>query len=107
MVVWNVMSSERGHTHTLVVCGSASGYVLPPLMIYPRVRISEHLKIGAPPGTVFAGTPKGWINKRYFFSRRMDFFIENIPSRRPVLLICDTTLAPLNFRYRDAAFQSL
>ena len=64
-VVWGVTSGHRGRTHTLVICGSASGYVLPPLMIYPRVRISESLKIGAPPGTMFAGSPKA--TKIFFF----------------------------------------
>ena len=87
-VVWGLTSGERGCTHTLIIRGSASGYVFPPLMIYPRVRISESLKIGAPPCTMFASSPKGRINKDNF-SRWMDFFVENIPSRRPALLIYD------------------
>ena len=87
-VVWELTSGERGRTHTLVVCGSASGYALPPLMIFPRVRVGDKLKSGAPPGTIFEGSPKGWINKDIFY-RWMDFFIANIPSARPVLLIYD------------------
>ena len=86
--VWELTSGERGRTHTLVVCGSAAGYALPPMMIFPRMRINENLRSGAPPGTIFAGSPKGWINKDIFY-RWLDFFIDNIPSARPVLLIYD------------------
>jgi len=74
-MVWGLTSGERGHTHTLLVCGSASGYAYPPLMIFPRVRINDNLKIGATPGTIFEASPKGWINKniqpmaRYFQSK--------------------------------------
>ena len=64
--VWGITSGERGRTHTLLVCGSASGHALPPLMIFPRVRLPEALKVGAPPGTQFATSPKGWINQEIF-----------------------------------------
>ena len=77
---------ERGRTHTLLVCGSASGHAIPPLMIFPRQRMQESLKVGAPPGIHFATSPKGWINQEIFLSW-LDFFIANIPSWRPILLI--------------------
>jgi len=70
--VWGVTSGERGRTHTLLVCGSASGHAIPPLMIFPRVRIPDSLKQGAPPGTQFAASPKGWINQD-IFCRWLDF----------------------------------
>ena len=41
--VWGITSGERGKTHTLMVCGSASGHASPPLMIYPRVRMPDAL----------------------------------------------------------------
>jgi len=70
--VWGITSGERGRTHTLLVCGSASGHALPPLMIFPRVRMPEALKVGAPPGTQFATSPKRWINHD-IFSQWLDF----------------------------------
>ena len=48
----------------------------------------EALKVGAPPGTQFATSPKGWINHD-MFSQWLDFFILNVPSARPILLIYD------------------
>ena len=84
--VWGITSGERGKTHTLLVCGSASGHVIPPLIIFPRVRMPESLKQGAPPGTMFSTSPKGWINQE-FFSGWLDFFLPYAPRERPILLI--------------------
>ena len=100
--VWGITSGERGRTHTLLVCGSASGHALPPLMIFPRVRLPEALKVGAPPGTQFATSPKGWINQE-IFSRWLDFFILNVPSARPVLLIYDGHASHLSIEVIEKA----
>ena len=37
--VYAVNSAEQGKTHTLLSCVSAPGYVLPPLMIFPRKKV--------------------------------------------------------------------
>ena len=37
-------SGEKGKTHTIEVCVSACGNVIPPMIIYPRKRISDKLK---------------------------------------------------------------
>lgn len=87
-VVWAVTSAEKGKTHTVMVCVSASGFVLPPMIIYPRKRISESLKEDGLPGTLYTCSDSGWINEG-LFSRWFDFFLENIPPTRPVLLIYD------------------
>jgi len=87
-MVWFLTSGERGRTHTVLVYGSAAGYVVPPLMIFPRARMNDSLKAGAPPGTRFEVSPKGWINHDIFL-RWLDFFIASIPTTRPVLLLYD------------------
>ena len=86
--VWSLTSGERGRTHTILICCSAAGYCIPPLIIFPRVRMNDKLKTGAPPGTIFETSPKGWINKD-IFSHWLDFFIKCIPKTRPVLLVYD------------------
>ena len=60
-----VTSGECGKTHTLLVCVSASGFVMSPMMIYPRKRIADSLKKAAP-GTMFACTDNGWIDQATF-----------------------------------------
>ena len=57
--VWSVTSVEKGKTHTVITCMSASGFPLPPMMIYPRKRMSESLKQDAVPGTFFDCSENG------------------------------------------------
>ena len=52
--VHRVVAAEKGKNHTVIACGSASGFVLPPMIIFPRVRVSEGLKANAPPGSYLA-----------------------------------------------------
>ena len=61
--VWSVTSAEKGKTHTVITCVSASGFVIPPMMIYPRKRMNEKLKQGAVPETLFECSDSGWINE--------------------------------------------
>ena len=52
--MYTVTSAERGKTHTVLSCVSASGYVLPPMIICPRKKsVPESLKGGAIPGSYF------------------------------------------------------
>ena len=87
--VYSITSAERGKTHTILSCVSASGYVLPPLMIYPRKKsVPDNLKVGAVPNTVFRNSDSGWINSDIYF-KWLKLFSQNIPPTRPVLLIQD------------------
>ena len=46
--VYFITSAERGKIHTVLSCVSATGFILPPMMIYPRKRsVPEKLKEGA------------------------------------------------------------
>ena len=86
--VWSVTSAEKGKTHTVVPCVSASGYVISPMMIYPRKRMTEKLQQEAVPGTLFECSENGWINQGLYL-KWFKFFLANIPPARPVLLIED------------------
>ena len=86
--VWSVTSGEKGKTHTVITCVSASGFVVPPMMIYPRKRMNEKLKQGAVPETFFECSDSGWINEE-LYAKWFKFFLTKIPPTRPVLLIED------------------
>lgn len=87
--VYSITSAERGKTHTIFACVSASGHVLPPLMVYPRKRsVPEDLKVGAVPNTLFRNSENGWINSEIYL-QWLKFFAENIPPTRPIVLIQD------------------
>ncbi len=87
--VYAVTSAERGKTHTVLSCVSASGYTLPPMMVYPRKKsVPEKFQEGAIPNTLFASSESGWMNTELFL-QWFNFFLRNIPPPRPVLLVMD------------------
>jgi hypothetical protein len=87
--VYSISSAEKGKTHTILACVSAAGYVLPPVMVYPRKRpVPDNFKVGAVPNTLFLSSENGWINSDLFLEW-LKFFVANIPPTRPVLIIQD------------------
>ena len=87
--VYALTSVERGKTHTVLSCVSASGQILPPMMVYPRKKsVPDTLKEGAVPGTLFTSSESGWINTELYLEW-FEFFLRHIPSTRPILLIQD------------------
>jgi hypothetical protein len=50
--VGRLTSAERGQLCTVELCFSASGQYIPPLIIFPRVRMKEELMDGMPPGSI-------------------------------------------------------
>ena len=83
-------SGEHGALITTVACMNACGSFVPPLVIFPRKNMSEQLKKGAPPGTIFAAHPSGWIQINSF-TQWFRHFIEfaNPTKEKPVLLLLD------------------
>ncbi|XP_053685729.1 uncharacterized protein LOC128735260 [Sabethes cyaneus] len=88
--VGSITSAERGETITAVLCMSAAGHHLPPFLIFPRVRMHEALKKGAPVGTEFSCNPSGYMTVE-LFNIWFDHFLKYTrPSEdSPVLLIID------------------
>ena len=87
--MYSLTSAEKGRTHTVVSCVSASGVALPPFIIYPRKRaVPDALKAGALPGTVFKNSDNGWITQDIYLEWFKQF-LQWIPPQRPVVLIED------------------
>ena len=55
-------SAERGTLCTAVICMNAAGHFIPPMIVFPRVRMKQEFGIGAPPETLVACKPSGWMN---------------------------------------------
>ena len=86
--VYAISAAERGKTHTVLLCVLASGFVLPPMMVYHRKTcMPEKLKEGVIPNTLFGNSESGWINSQLFVE--WFAFFKNIPPIRPALLIQD------------------
>lgn len=89
--VGRLTSAERGRNVTILLSINATGDVfVPPLFVFPRVRIDNNLKKDAPPGSIFDGQPSGWITKDGFL-KWLQVFVDKVnpTEKQPVLLILD------------------
>jgi hypothetical protein len=83
-------SNERGESVTSVVCVSASGFYVPPMLIYKRKRMKAEMTVGAPPGTVFGTQEKGWMSNDGFLVWLRHFISVVKPSMQSkVILVLD------------------
>lgn len=87
--VYNRTYAEKGTTTTVLACINAAGQFIPPLVIFKGVRNTPELCRGAFPNSLTRLSPKGWINADLFYEW-LQFFNDNIPPVRPVLLIMDS-----------------
>ena len=81
--MYAVSSAERGKTHTILSCVSATGFVVP-----RKTCVPDKLKEGAFSNTLFKSSESGWVNS-VLFCEWFEFFVSSIPPIRPVLLIQD------------------
>ncbi|XP_039300200.1 uncharacterized protein LOC120355656 [Nilaparvata lugens] len=89
--VGQVTSRERGELVTQVAIICSNGNALPPIWIFPRVRLDENrMMSGAPPGALGLTHPSGWMTSGNFI-KVLEFFKENVrcSKEKPVLLIMD------------------
>ena len=85
-----IASSERGESVTCVVCMSAAGWFIPPMLIFKRKRMKDELTEGAPPGTVFSVQQNGWMCNEGFVDWLKRFISVVRPTvERNVALILD------------------
>ncbi|XP_060863002.1 uncharacterized protein LOC132939698 [Metopolophium dirhodum] len=80
--------ADRGETHTLLGCVCANGAWIPPLIIFKGVKWNDNLKTDCLPNCIVKLSPKGWINS--------EFFIDSIPSERPVILFMNSHASHIN-----------
>lgn len=85
-----ISSCERGQNVTGVYAMSASGFFVPPMLIYARKKMMESLTFGAPPNTIFRCQDKGWMDSDTFCEWIRHFIRTVKPSpQEKVLLILD------------------
>lgn len=94
----NTTSAERGTQTTMIGCINAIGNYIPPMLIFPRVHLKEHMLKESPPGTVGAANQSGWSNEEIFL-KFLDHFITHVkPSKDDRVLVLmdnhETHLSP-------------
>lgn len=87
-----VTSGKRGVNTTCICCMNAAGEFVPPMLIYKRKRMTDDLKRGGPPNTVYECSESGWIVKELFI-KWLEHFIKCLrlekSQENQVLLILD------------------
>jgi hypothetical protein len=62
-----VLNPTLGKTmHTVLVCGSASGELLPPFVVYKGKHLYDSWSKGGPKGTQYTTTSSGWMEEEAF-----------------------------------------
>ncbi|XP_061717591.1 uncharacterized protein LOC133525319 [Cydia pomonella] len=87
-----VTSGERGLNTTCICCMNAAGEFIPPMLIFKRKRMTDDLKRGGPPNTVYSCSDSGWITSELFVDW-LKHFIKSVrlekSKERQILLILD------------------
>ena len=85
----NVATSGDKSQLTVLACASASGYAMPPLIIFDRKRLKPDHTQGELLGTAYGFSKKGWIDSEIFDEWFEDHFLTHVPPVRPLLLLLD------------------
>ena len=74
---------------TVLACSCATGYVIPPFVIFDRKTLNPELMKGEIPGTLYGLSSSGWIDMELFSAWFFDHFLKYVPKCRPLLLLLD------------------
>lgn len=86
--VYGLSSSDRTQI-TVLACGNASGYLLPPMKVFPGERFKYNPLHGAVPNSFLGRSKNGWMDTEVFFMWVANHFVKHIPPVRPVILLVD------------------
>ena len=74
---------------TVLACASASGYTIPPMVVFDRKHLQADMTVGEIPGTFYGLSPSGWMDAELFEEWFSSHFLVHVPSIRPLLLLLD------------------
>ncbi|KAJ8869956.1 hypothetical protein PR048_028967 [Dryococelus australis] len=72
--VSRITSADRGSSASAVICTSAAGGFIPPMLIFRRQKFKRELEDGVPAGIIFACYGKEWM-KLGVFEKCFDHFL--------------------------------
>ena len=74
---------------TILACASASGYTIPPMVVFDRKQLQAEMTDGEVPGAFYGLTDSGWMDTVLFEQWFRNHFLVHAPSIRPLLLLLD------------------
>lgn len=85
---YSVTAGEKSQI-TILACGSAAGYTIPPMVVFDRKALKPEMTIGEVPGTFYGLSESGWMDSELFEEWLKNHFLQQIPPVRPILLLLD------------------
>ena len=85
---YSVTSGDKSQI-TILACGSAAGYTIPPMVIFDRKSLKPEMTVGEVPGTFYGLSESGWMDSELFEEWFKNHFLLHIPPVRPILLLLD------------------
>ena len=82
-------STGRKGRITIVACGSATGQVIPPTVIFEVKGVNHAWTSGGLPGMTYGYSDSGWITTNLFESWLSGHFLKHAVCERPLLLLLD------------------
>ena len=99
-----IVSAERGQLVTVCCAVSAIGNTVPPMFVFPRVHYKDSFVNGAPPNSIGAAHPSGWMTAENFLTF-MKHFVRHVrcSQEETVLLILDNHESHLSIEVLEFA----
>ena len=87
--VGKLTSGKRGVLVTVLYAVNAAGNSVPTMLVFPRVKLRDHIMKSAPPDSIGVANPSGWMSAACFIIKH---FIKHTKCSkdRPVILILDS-----------------
>ena len=83
--VGGLVLAERGQLVSVEICMNITGTFIPPLFVFPRVRMKAKLMNGAPPGSIYACHKSGWMQLLEIFVEWFKHFLKSTGATKKIL----------------------
>ena len=90
-----VTSADKSQI-TVLACASASGYTIPPMVVFDRKQLQAERTDGEVPGAFHGLSDSGWMDTVLFEQWFRNHFLVHAPSIRPLLLLLDGHVSHYN-----------
>lgn len=84
-----VTSNEKAQI-TVLACGNAAGYCIPPMVIFNCKSLKPEMMIGEVPSTFYGLSESGWMDTELVKEWLKNHFLLYVPPARPLLLLLDS-----------------
>ena len=95
----HVTNSGNKTQVTALACASATGVVLPPMVVFQRKSLNPQLTNDEIPGTIYGLSASGWMDVELFHEWFHRHFLLYAPSTTPVLLLLDGHASHYNLEF--------